>query len=238
MIEFIQAMRAAGVAPAKELNLSDDGKLTRFRVEGDKPGSLNGWAVLHRLPVPVGNFGSWRTREAHTWHAQQDQAPTPAERAAMQRQLKAMQQARAEEQARVHEAARQKAATLWDKARPATTDHPYLARKGVPPYGLRRLGQMLLVPARDVQGELHTLEFISPDGSKRFLTGGRRAGCYAAIGRPDARLLVCEGWATGATLHQATGRCGGGGLLRQQLAVCGLGLAPEVPPHGHRVVCG
>ena len=59
---------------------------------------------------------------------------------------------------------------------------------------------------RDVQGELHTLQFISADGSKRFLTGGRIVGCYFAIGRPIDSLLLCEGLATASTLHQATGR--------------------------------
>ena len=65
---------------------------------------------------------------------------------------------------------------------------------------------MLLVPARDLQGVLHTLQFISADGSKRFLTGGRIAGCYFAIGNPIGSLLICEGMATAATLYEATGR--------------------------------
>lgn len=52
---------------------------------------------------------------------------------------------------------------------------------------------------------LHTLQFILPDGSKRFLSGGRISGCYYAMGRPAGVLLLCEGYATGATLHQATG---------------------------------
>ena len=53
---------------------------------------------------------------------------------------------------------------------------------------------------------LHTLQFISADGTKRFLTGGRFAGCYYAIGKPVDSLLIAEGYATAATLYEATGR--------------------------------
>jgi putative DNA primase/helicase len=52
------------------------------------------------------------------------------------------------------------------------------------------------------------VQFIQPDGSKRFKTGGAVAGCYCALGGkpgPDAPLLICEGWATACSLHEATG---------------------------------
>ena len=102
--------------------------------------------------------------------------------------------------------ARVKAQKLWDRAKPTNNAHPYLERKRINAYGLRQLRDMLLIPARDVNGTLHTLQFISADGSKRFLTGGRIAGCYFSIGRPVDSLLVAEGLATASTLYQATGR--------------------------------
>ena len=62
------------------------------------------------------------------------------------------------------------------------------------------------VPARDLHGVLHTLQFIGAYGAKRFLTGGRIQGCYFAIGsKPFDQILLAEGLATGSTLHQATG---------------------------------
>jgi putative DNA primase/helicase len=196
-----EAIRAAGLAPAKDLDLPE-GKLVRYRVAGDKGGSRNGWAVCYG---DAGSFGSWKTGETHTWHAQTSKPQTPAERAALQQQIKAMQQARAEEQATVHESARKRAARLWALAKPANNAHPYLQRKRVPAYGIRQLRQMLVIPARDTIGVLHTLQFISEDGSKRFLTGGRIAGCYFSIGRPFDQLLITEGLATASTLYQATG---------------------------------
>ena len=202
--EFLNAIAAAGLAPVKPLELPE-GRIVRFRVQGDKAGSRNGWAVLHRQPVPAGVFGSWRTGEQHTWKATTNETMTPAERAELQRKLQAAQQARAAEEARVRADAAARALKLWNGAKPAADDHPYLRAKGVHTFGLRALRDQLMVPARDADGRLHTLQFIGPDGGKRFLTGGRIAGCYYAIGRPDDALLLAEGYATAATLHQATG---------------------------------
>lgn len=202
---MLDAIRAAGLAPMRGLDLQPDGQLVRFRVEGDKAGSRNGWAVLHDGPVLAGAFGSWRTGELHTWCSASTAKLTPAERAAMQAALRAAQQARRAEQVKVHAEARARAAKLWARAHPAHDGHPYLQRKGVPAIGVRQLRDALLVPARDAQGVLHTLQFIDPAGGKRFLTGGRIRGCYFAIGRPGRCLLIAEGLATGCTLHKATG---------------------------------
>nr|MBL8457117.1 toprim domain-containing protein [Zoogloeaceae bacterium] len=201
---FLVALVAAGLEPIKPLRL-DEGRLERFRVAGDKAGSRNGWAVFHSLPAPFGAFGSWRTGESQAWRGTTNEQLTAAQRVEQGRQLAALRQARAEDAARTHAAAAARAAKLWHGARPATDDHPYLRRKAVHSYGLRALRDQLMVPARDADGQLHTLQFIGPDGAKRFLTGGRIRGGYYAIGRPDDALLLAEGYATAATLHQATG---------------------------------
>lgn len=199
------AMAAAGLAPAKALDLHPDGKIHRYRVTGDKGGSANGWYVLHDGPIAFGAFGSWKTSESHTWREATTKPLTPAERADITRRTRAMWQAQATERLAVQAAAQAKALRMWRMARPAIHTHPYLAKKRVNSYGLRQLRDMLLVPVRDQGGVLHTLQFIMPDGSKRFLTGGRISGCYCAIGRVGDTLLLGEGFATMATLHQATG---------------------------------
>lgn len=204
--QFRQALAAAGLAPHGDLNLTGDGKLQRYRIEGDKSGSRNGWAVLYSHPVTAGAFGSWKTGETHNWCERTSKPPTPSERAELQRQMKEAQAARAAELATVQASARERAAKLWALAHPATNAHPYLQRKQIGAYGVRQLNGALVIAARDVHGELHTLQFIGADGSKRFLTGGRIVGCYFAIGRPVDSLLLCEGLATASTLHQATGR--------------------------------
>jgi len=205
------AMAAHGLAPHKHLDIHPNGKILRYRATGDKCGSRNGWVVLNDAPQPFGAYGSWKTSESHTWRAEFTKPPTAAERAEIQKRMAAMRQAHAVERDIVQAEARAKAQRLWSRAKPATNSHPYLVLKRVNSYGLRQLRDMLLVPARDLDGTLQSIQFISVDGTKRFLTGGRITGCYFAIGRPLNSLLVAEGMATASTLYQATG---------QAVAVC------------------
>lgn len=201
---FLDCLVAAGLGPVKFRPVAD-GRLHRFRVERDKAGSQNGWCVLYSHPVAHGAFGSWRTGETRTWRAESERTPTPAELAEQRRQLEAMRRQRADEEARMHEAARVKATCLWQLARPADAEHPYLTRKSVKAWGVRQLRDSLVIPARDCSGQIHTLQFIGPDGSKRFLSGGRIRAYYCAIGRPADTLLLAEGYATAATLYEVTG---------------------------------
>ena len=104
--------------------------------------------------------------------------------------------------------ARTRATALWGSAKPAPDDHPYLVRKQVGPNGLRvdALGN-LIVPLYDAIGVLHTIETITAKGDKRYLAGGAKAGHFCNIGGPLKSandLLICEGWATAASLFEAT----------------------------------
>ena len=201
---FLQALGDAGLAMLKP-DLIGDGALHRYRVEGDKAGSLNGWYVLHLDNQPFGAFGSWKTGQSCTWSASRPETMSPAERAALAARRAEAKRARDAEQTAVQAAAARRAGQLWRKSRPATNKHPYLVRKRVQAHGIRMLGPSLVIPLRDAAGALHSLQFIGEDGHKSFLTGGRKRGCYYAIGRPESALCICEGYATAASIYEATG---------------------------------
>jgi putative DNA primase/helicase len=202
---LIDSMRAYGLEPVKA-DIVLDGRIHRFRVNGDKAGSQNGWYVGHLIPAPAGAFGSWKTGEHYVWHDHQSRkALTPAELDEQRRQVEAWQRQRAKEKLLVREEARSKAVRLWGMAKPAEAAHPYLARKGVKGWGIRQLRESLVIPVRDACGRLHSLQFIGPDGAKKFLSGGRIQACYCAIGKPADTLLLAEGYATAATLYASTG---------------------------------
>lgn len=107
--------------------------------------------------------------------------------------------------------AERKAAWIWEHATPAPADHPYLLRKGVKPYGLRLHKESLTLPLRDVAGNLKSLQFILPypkDGTdKLLLKDGVKRGAFFMIGRlfGGRTALLCEGYSTGASLHEHTG---------------------------------
>ena len=130
---------------------------------------------------------------------------SPAERLAFTRRMDALRRQHNAEQKQRQQEAAAASAKRWDAAGPAG-EHAYLGDKGVKAHGIRvEAGHSLLIPLRDFKGHLHSLQSIAPDGSKRFMPGGRTKGCYHAIGQPSGKLLIAEGYATAATLYEQTG---------------------------------
>lgn len=92
-----------------------------------------------------------------------------------------------------------------ERACPADHLHPYLSRKRIAPDRIWQDGELLLVPLTDTEGRLWNIQTISPDGEKRFLSGGRTKGVFWWEGKPLARLVIGEGMATVAAVRRATG---------------------------------
>jgi putative DNA primase/helicase len=61
------------------------------------------------------------------------------------------------------------------------------------------------VPIYEQPGKLASLQFILPEDDKSFLPGGKKQGSFFIIGTPSEHFLICEGYATGASLHEETG---------------------------------
>ena len=179
-----------------------DGAIHRFHVPGDKSGTLNGWYTLFADGIASGAFGSWKAGGTSTWCSREPTDHREAEQV-RQRIEQARRQREAEQQRRQLKAAT--VAQHWSRdARRADPGHAYLIAKGVRPHGLRQRGDELLVPLYS-GGVLVNLQRIAPDGGKRFLFGGRIKGAYSPLGRitPGKPPCICEGFATGATLHES-----------------------------------
>lgn len=189
-----------------ESAIQADGQLHRFKAANDRHGQTSGWYVLHMDGVPAGSYGNWKTGVSRNWCSVDRDQLTPAERDAMneraRRQRERFEDLRKQKQA----ATAQRALSEWRKAVDADPQHAYLQTKLVKPYLLRQSGDCLLVPLVDGD-RLVNLQRIYSDGTKRFLAGGRISGCYSPIGDADGHMYICEGWATGATIHALTGRC-------------------------------
>jgi putative DNA primase/helicase len=201
--QFRAAIQSAGLSPPE--TIEPDGKLHRFASNGMR-GDDAGWYALHDDGIPAGSFGDWRSGQSHTWRADLGRSHTPEDEAAHRAKVEAMMRERDAEKVREQAEAAIKAAAIWEAAKPAPNDHPYLVRKGIKPSGARLHNDALVIAMRS-GGEIRSLQFIGPDGDKRFLTGGRATGCYFSMGTPKgaAALCVAEGFATGATIHEATG---------------------------------
>lgn len=200
---FAAAITEAGLGAP---DIIPDGVLHRHHIEGDRPGTLNGWHVLHLDGVPAGAFGSWKTGESASWSSRAQADLTLTDRIRLKHILANARQRLSDERRQRQESAATIARRMWTQARPADPRHPYLVAKRVMVHGLRQVGNLLLVPVTDGQ-RLISLQTITPAGDKRFLKGGRMTGgFYLMADAPQSSpLVIGEGFATIATLMEQTG---------------------------------
>lgn len=203
--QFAAFLAARGLLVAR---IEADGTLHRCPVENGKAGRKDGSYIFHPDVPQAG--GCQNFRDGLGWQdwcsaIARDVALAPEQRAAQRARIEAIRRDRETDEAKRHADAARRASRLLNASRLAGNEHPYLLRKGVNAYGIRQLQDQLVIPMRDTAGQLHSLQFIGPDGGKRFLTGGRKKACYYAIGRPLGVLCLVEGYATGASVYVSTG---------------------------------
>lgn len=171
-------------------------------------------------------------------------APSPAELARREQERAQRQQADQARQEAAQAHAAQQAATLWASASDEGAS-PYLARKGVQGHGVRYTPEgFVLVPLRDGDGTLWNVQSIAPQRpaagtDKLFLKGGRKSGLWHWCGVPVGAgvLLVAEGYATAASLHEATGHPVAVGFDAGNLAHVAKALR-QLYPAALLVLCG
>uniref|UniRef100_I2PZX8 Toprim domain-containing protein n=1 Tax=Desulfovibrio sp. U5L TaxID=596152 RepID=I2PZX8_9BACT len=183
-----------------------DGKLHRTGT-ASKPKGLDGAYVLHLDTPASGWWQNFRTGESGTWTAGDSKHLTPEERDRLKARAAADRKSRQEETARRNAEARTKAGRILAVTSPASADHPYITRKGIKPVGDIHATDdgKLVVPVFDEHGEPMSLQFITDDGGKRFLTGGQIQGGLFPVPGGNGPLYIAEGYATAATIHEATG---------------------------------
>jgi phage/plasmid primase-like uncharacterized protein len=186
-----------------------DGRLHHVPTRGAKTKGDNAGVYVGLLDgVPGGWFKNYRTDDEQRWHAMgihDTRSPAEIQKAKeeAERFREEEERKRLEKEERIAVWAQRK----WDRCQ-AATSHPYLKRKRIEPHGLRVDNRnRLLVPMRDLDGKLWSLQSISENGEKHYTAGGRKQGLHAFVGTydPSKPLVFAEGFATAASIHQATG---------------------------------
>jgi phage/plasmid primase-like uncharacterized protein len=217
-VQLRRAISDAGYSPPGELHL--DGILHRFPVKERRGGVADdsGWYIAWGDGVPAGSFGSWSDGKKYTWAADMGRPVTAAESLQHAARQAEAQKARAAEAKRRADSAAAVARTIWDAAKPAPVDHPYLVQKLIRPHLARvTTDGRLVLPMEDDGGRLLSLQFIDPPsargglgtgaGAKKFLPNGRTKGARAVLGdlAGDGPVGIAEGFATAASVREATG---------------------------------
>lgn len=194
------------------------GRMARCKVEGER--ESRGWYSLHELMIEggdtllVGSYGIWRGNDQNTQKIELRKRVLSVEQRESLRRRLAEDKKRVEvERKRMNERAAQAASKAWAACSP-TGDSPYLVRKGVAGHGVRYSPQgALVIPMMDTSSKIHGLQIIRDKAAlaagkleKEFWPKGHaKKGHFHLIGMPTSVVLLAEGYATGASLHEATG---------------------------------
>ena len=182
-----------------------------------------GYRVKYEGIRPAGTIYDWtRGGRVGTWKADGEMTPISDEemRERVARAAHATAAAAAERERRENRAARE-AVQIWTRAKPASPTHPYLLAKQIGPAGARqdRDGN-LVIPLRNVAGELRSIQWIAapgvelmPGSNKKFLFNAQKLGVFFITGDrrlndlpPSVQLGAAEGFATAETAAQLSGR--------------------------------
>lgn len=196
--EFKNAMLTSGIVCREDIIA--DGQIHRFANHGK--GQKDGWYVYHDM---AGAFGDWSQNIQGKWSAYQERGAVQ-DRDSLNRQIAETSRIAETETTQKQAEAARTALEKWNSFS-ETGSSPYLATKNVDPFGVRFEGDSLVIPLRDGAGKLWSLQKITSSGSKRFLPGGRKKGCFHLIGNltEGQPIIITEGYATGASIHMATG---------------------------------
>lgn len=202
-MDFAYALREAGYDPPR--NIRNDGSFQRF---GPK---LAHWLVFDGR---FGAAGDWRGHMPRVrWKEDSANILSFAEKRRLREQAKAAFEEYQNDRAQRAQETAEQALAIWEACGKEGTSG-YLERKQVPAIncGFGRDAKtnrsFLAVPVRDIDGALWNLQKIYDDGTKFFLKGGRKQECFHVLGNlaDSETFYFCEGYATGASVHLATGK--------------------------------
>lgn len=187
----------------------------------DRSGERSGYYVYNQLDSHfVCIYGNWRTSLEQKFTSYNTNEMSASEKRNLQAKLEDAQQRREEAKKTKQD---EVAIYVKEKFSSASevTEHKYLNDKKVKNYGLKLTStNNLVIPVHSIIrnndsglliSQIRSLQYIFPDGAKKFAGGGEVKGNVFLIGvehhllQTIDTLVICEGYATGASIYEATG---------------------------------
>ena len=205
--EFAQALREAGLI-VEGLPIMN-GQLQRVRVEGSRQNAKDGTYTGYLDGRPAGFIENHKTGFRTNWKANGHKL-SPEAMAEIKANAAMRQEARDLERKEEQDRAARRAYAKWKNAKGwAPDDQQYLQKKGVKNHGTKiDMHGNLLIPGRDSSGRIQTMQTITADG-KLFESGAKKQGAFHLISHYSSTnlkqpILIAEGYATAASIHEAT----------------------------------
>ncbi len=199
--DLINAMREWDLH-INEINL-EPGKYHRFRSLGTCKTKCCEYRVFENQLGA--HFKCFRRGIDRFWFAGSNERPSMHEREIMAIERERITQERIAYQQRAAE----RCEAFVTRRGTNCVEHPYSTRKRVYPHCALRVRSMLVLEVRDIHYQIKSLQFIQPNGFKRFKTGASTSEGMIWLGGELPKdytgvVRICEGWSTGATIYSAT----------------------------------
>ena len=206
VVQLDEQLRHYGIVPPKGMVYD---KIVRLQLAEDKPHKLSAWMIAYHLGEKggiVATFGSWKGNpEKVVWASISDKAMTPQEHIDYKQRIAEADARREQELLRLRAECVKESESIIAKGGKVPANFPYLVKKGLDvPEGIYLHEGKIAVPVLSEIG-IHGFEFIHHDGVKRSLVGTDKKGHWFCFKGDEHRVLIAEGWATGASLSAATG---------------------------------
>lgn len=201
MGKFTEFLKQHGFEPKNETLEPNPEKPQRaYTVVNNKRAMSGYYAYYDNFGTPIGFASDYRTGQTHNFKLSSRKSSEVNYEA-----LEKFREQARQDQEQKHLKVAKKAKMIWDAGKPCDS-HPYLDSKNVRSHNLREHNGKLLIPIIDETGKMWSLQTIMPDGSKRFLSGGRTGGCFFLIGthliKETKKIGFGEGYATCATIFE------------------------------------
>jgi putative DNA primase/helicase len=200
--DFRSKLIEVGIVPSKTIHA--DGNIHRLSVDNKPSCKKNGWYILYEGQFGV--FGRWDTEETYKWTDKSIKSLADEKRIA--ERINSIINEKKKKIAENYLAAGKRAEFIWKKADLLTEhDHPYLINKKINSFILptiRKYKNQIVVPVMNQNAKITSLQFINEKGDKNFLKYGQVKGCCCPLWGEKDVMILCEGYATGATIHAAT----------------------------------
>lgn len=196
VFSILDSILSSGIEPPSTIEF--DSEIHRF---GKKKRS---WYVAHLLPVPICIYGDWKFGEKFKYIHSGNKSLSIDEKRQVSRSISVLKRSHQKKLEEQYSQARLKTLLILKQSKPVIF-HDYLKAQKILPLGLTEYKHKIAIPVTDGEN-VHSLQFINSNGQKRFLKGGKTKGMFYQIKpekKPD-KLLMCEGFATGARLYMET----------------------------------
>lgn len=208
--EFVDFMNSHGIEIFSAGDIKADGVAHRIRLDSDSKGQTS---CIYKLSIneygASGRVTSFKHGGETVYFTAKSKGYTkwtPEQKEAWKAKIAEEKRLDREVAEAGYEAAAARAQKIWKKAK-LDGNSEYLSRKQIGQHGTKYYLNVLTIPVWH-DGKIVSLQFISADGSKRFLKDGLKTGGFFPLTtakESKENIILCEGFATAASIREATG---------------------------------